>query len=73
MACFILTFTFPILIEHLGFAGTFWTYAIICALGYGFIFLQLPETKNKTLEEIEAQLTTRPAALKENIDHENAT
>lgn len=57
IACFILTITFPILIEHLGFAGTFWLYALICALGFVFIFLRLPETKKKTLEEIEAQLT----------------
>jgi SP family sugar porter-like MFS transporter len=54
MACFVLTFTFPILIEQLGFAGTFWLYAGICALGYLFILLRLPETKGKTLEEIEA-------------------
>jgi MFS family permease len=58
MACFVLTFTFPILIERLGFAGTFWLYAAICALGFAFVFLRLPETKGKTLEEIEAQLVT---------------
>jgi SP family sugar porter-like MFS transporter len=62
MACFILTFTFPVLIEHLGFAGTFWLYAGICALGFVFISRWLPETKGKTLEEIETQLTTRSFA-----------
>ena len=65
VACFILTFTFPILIERLGFAGTFWLYAGICAVGFVFILLRLPETKGKTLEEIEAQLAVRSAALKE--------
>ena len=60
VACFILTITFPILIEHLGFTGTFWLYAVICALGFVYIFLRLPETKKKSLEEIEAQLTLGP-------------
>jgi SP family sugar porter-like MFS transporter len=60
VACFILTFTFPILVERLGFAGTFWLYAVICAMGFTFILLRLPETKRKTLEEIEAQLTCPP-------------
>lgn len=60
-ACFILTFTFPILIERLGFAGTFWLYAGICAAGFVFLYLHLPETRNKTLEEIEVQLAARPA------------
>ncbi len=55
-ACFILTYTFPILNSHLGPAGTFWLYAAICVLGFIFIYLKLPETKNKTLETIEKEL-----------------
>lgn len=53
IACFVLTFTFPILNRHLGPAGTFWIYAAICAVGFGFIFFRLPETKGKTLEQLE--------------------
>jgi sugar porter (SP) family MFS transporter len=53
LACFILTFTFPLLNASLGPAGTFWLYAAICAVGFVFIFFRLPETKGKTLEEIE--------------------
>jgi SP family sugar porter-like MFS transporter len=56
IACFILTYTFPILNRGLGASGTFWIYAIICALGFWFIKTQLPETKGKTLEEIEKEL-----------------
>jgi sugar porter (SP) family MFS transporter len=56
IACFILTYTFPILNQQLGSAGTFWLYAVICVLGFGFIFLKLPETKGKTLEQIERDL-----------------
>jgi len=35
------------------FAGAFWIYAVISVAGFVFIKLRLPETKGKTLEEIE--------------------
>lgn len=57
IACFLVTFTFPLLNQRLGAAGTFWTYAAICFVGFLFIWRFIPETKGKTLEEIEAQLT----------------
>ena len=57
IACFILTFTFPILNKALGPAATFWTYAGICIAGFVFILLAVPETKGKTLEQIERELT----------------
>jgi len=56
LACFLLTYTFPILNAKLGSAGTFWLYGAICVLGTAFIFLKLPETKGKTLEQIEKDL-----------------
>jgi SP family arabinose:H+ symporter-like MFS transporter len=52
-ACFVLTYTFPILNHGLKAFGTFWLYGIICAGGLIFIFKKLPETKRKSLEEIE--------------------
>jgi MFS transporter, SP family, xylose:H+ symportor len=55
-ACFVLTYSFPLLNAKLGAAGTFSLYAVICVLGFFFIRLKLPETKNKTLEEIEREL-----------------
>jgi MFS family permease len=55
-ACFVLTDTFPLLTEGIGEAGTFWIYAAICAAGFVFTFCFLPETKGKTLEEIEKEL-----------------
>ncbi|MGD0517346.1 MAG: sugar porter family MFS transporter [Thermoguttaceae bacterium] len=55
-ACFILTLTFPTLNSRLGPACTFWIYAAICAAGFVFILLRLPETKGKTLEQIEREL-----------------
>lgn len=58
-ACFILTYTFPLLNKSLGAHGTFWLYGIICVLGFLFIKKNLPETKGKSLEEIEKELTKR--------------
>ena len=56
VACFILTYTFPILKGAVGISGTFWIYAAICAAGFVFIRLRVPETKGKTLEQIEREL-----------------
>ncbi|HWW01190.1 MAG TPA: sugar porter family MFS transporter [Candidatus Acidoferrum sp.] len=56
IACFILTYTFPILNAKLGSAGTFWLYAAICVAGFVYIKVRLPETKGKTLEQIEREL-----------------
>lgn len=54
IASFILTFTFPLIHKSMGSAGTFWLYAAICAAGYVFIYQQVPETKGRSLEQIEA-------------------
>lgn len=53
IACFALTFTFPVLNSALGPAGTFWLYGGICAAGFVFVRLNVTETKGRTLEEIE--------------------
>jgi sugar porter (SP) family MFS transporter len=56
IACFLLTYTFPMLNAQLGSAGTFWLYGAICAAGFFFILFRLPETRGKTLEQIEKEL-----------------
>jgi len=53
IACFVLTYTFPILNKLLNASGTFWLYSFICLTGFLFILKKLPETKGKSLEEIE--------------------
>jgi SP family sugar porter-like MFS transporter len=55
-ACFILTYAFPILNSWTGPSGTFWIFALICIGGFVFIKKRLPETKGKTLEEIEQEI-----------------
>ena len=57
VANFILQSTFPVIKEALSIAATFWIYAGICVLGVIFIKLFIPETKGKTLEEIESSLS----------------
>ena len=57
IACFILTYTFPLLNKLLHASGTFWLYGLICLSGFLFILKSLPETKGKSLEEIEQKLT----------------
>lgn len=52
-ACFLLTYTFPLLNKSLGASGTFWLYGLICVMGFWFILKKLPETKGRSLEEIE--------------------
>jgi len=42
-----------------GVGQTFWGFAVICALGCVFVFLFVPETKGKSLEEIQRQFQRR--------------
>lgn len=57
LASFLLTYTFPLLNSAFGASGTFWLYGIICIAGFIFIYRKLPETKSKSLEDIEKELT----------------
>lgn len=54
--CFLLTITYPLLEEAIGTGLTFWVYGAVCAVGLVFSAKYLPETKGKTLEEIEKEL-----------------
>ncbi len=56
VASFVLTYTFPLLNRGLGTSGTFFLYSGICLAGFLFVLRTLPETKNKSLEEIEKEL-----------------
>jgi SP family arabinose:H+ symporter-like MFS transporter len=56
IACTVLTLTFPYLNKSLGSSGTFWLYGVVCVVGFCFIYRYLPETKGKSLEDIEREL-----------------
>ena len=50
------TFIFPWELSHFGSAGTFLGYGLMAAAALLFILLFIPETKGKTLEELEGML-----------------
>lgn len=54
-ASFLLVYTFPVLNNTLGTYGTFIIYGLICLGGFLFIRQKLPETKGKSLEQIESE------------------
>lgn len=51
-----LTYTFPLLNNALGSYGTFWIYSAVCLAGLLFCIFMLPETKGKSLEQLEKEL-----------------
>lgn len=53
VSCVALTSTFLSLVEAITAAGAFWLYAGLCAVMFLFVWRVVPETKAKTLEEIE--------------------
>ena len=58
VGCCTLTFSFPPMNAALGSSGTFWVYAAICTIAFVFLWKRCPETKSKSLEELERELTT---------------
>jgi SP family arabinose:H+ symporter-like MFS transporter len=52
-AVFLVSQTFPVLIGSIGNAYTFWLYMLVAVIAFLFIWKRIPETKGKTLEEIE--------------------
>jgi sugar porter (SP) family MFS transporter len=53
LAYFILVFTFPVIERKFGDAAAFWGYAVICVIGFVFIYFRLPETRGKSLESMD--------------------
>ncbi|MEI7927401.1 MAG: sugar porter family MFS transporter [Verrucomicrobiales bacterium] len=53
LSCFLVSQTFPVLVDAIGNAKTFWIYALCSLVGLIFVVAWVPETKGKTLEEIE--------------------
>uniref|UniRef100_A0A1A8IVK6 Solute carrier family 2, facilitated glucose transporter member 8 n=2 Tax=Nothobranchius kuhntae TaxID=321403 RepID=A0A1A8IVK6_NOTKU len=51
---FVVTKTFQNMMDGLTSAGTFWLFSGMCALNIVFTIFFIPETKGKTLEQIEA-------------------
>jgi SP family sugar porter-like MFS transporter len=56
VGCCTLTFSFPSMNAVLGSSGTFWVYSGICLCAFTFLWRNCPETKGKSLEELEKEL-----------------
>ncbi|GAB6185280.1 sugar porter family MFS transporter [Thermopirellula anaerolimosa] len=61
LADFLITQTAPMMYAAWGPAFAFWSYAVMCAACLVFVSAFLPETKGKTLEEIERMFLHREA------------
>lgn len=59
IACFLLTYGFPIINRTMGTHGTFWLFTLMCIVCFLFVKYRVPETKNKTLEELEKVFSNR--------------
>ncbi len=59
MVSFIVQFIFPWELENFGNATTFFIYGIFAAAGLIFIIMKVPETKGKSLEELEKYLVKK--------------
>ena len=64
VGCCTLTFSFPSMNASLGSSGTFWAYSLICVCAFVYLWRNCPETKGKSLEELEKELVT-PSDLPE--------
>jgi SP family arabinose:H+ symporter-like MFS transporter len=53
-ACYLVSQSFPVLLENVGAAATFFTYAFMNVLTICFVWYFVPETKGRSLEVIEA-------------------
>jgi SP family arabinose:H+ symporter-like MFS transporter len=53
-ADYLVSQTFPSLVEYIGPAGTFWLYGAMAVFGFALTWRYVPETRGQTLEEIEA-------------------
>lgn len=57
--CFIVVKTAPTMFESVGMDGTFLTYGLVCLTGTTLLYFFMPETKNKTLLEIEERFAKK--------------
>jgi len=59
-ACYLVSQTFPILLARVA-GGVFFTYAAMCAAALLFVLVAVPETRGKSLEEIERSWSAEEA------------
>lgn len=62
---FLVTSTFDALNKSIGRGETFWLFSVFCFLGVLFVFFFVPETKGKSLNEIQLMLAGEKAVNSE--------
>ena len=50
---------FPSFVGSIGPSSTFVFYAVVCVIAVLFVYKYVPETKNRTLEQVSAELNAR--------------
>jgi MFS family permease len=63
-ANFLISVTFPIFTSSIGLAYCMFGYCILAAGSFLFVYLLVPETKQKTLEEVQVMLRETPYPTK---------
>lgn len=53
IADFLVSYSFPVMIAHMSTSITLGLYAFFCVIAFIYMFINIPETKGKSLEEIE--------------------
>jgi len=52
-AAWLVTRYFLTLTDAIGTSATFWLFAVMCVVTYGFVWFKMPETKGRSLDEIQ--------------------
>jgi MFS family permease len=62
--------SFPVLLESIGTSLLFLIYGVLGIVAFVFVYKYLPETKGKTLEEIEAEIITNKSITSAMLERE---
>jgi SP family arabinose:H+ symporter-like MFS transporter len=75
VSVYVVSQTFPMLLASIGSAFTFWIYMVMSICAFIFVLKFIPETKGKSLEEIEKywlnpskEIPVSSYSLKESIE-----
>ncbi|KAM0728666.1 Facilitated trehalose transporter Tret1 [Formica fusca] len=56
LAAFLVTKFYNDMVDAIQSYGTFWIFSLFCAIGIAFVYFLVPETKGKTLDQIQREL-----------------
>jgi MFS family permease len=62
LAAFLVAQSFLSFVDAIGEAATFLIFAVMCVVSFAFVVRYVPETKGRSLEEIQSDWASRDAA-----------